>query len=150
MVPSNTAEPNRTMRIAPMPAPEMKNIPPNNNPRSKSDAPIILQPLRNVRMPLTHAVALSVNAAMITNSKLLIANTAGNISMWLAQSPDVSQSPLREITVHAEKITEIIPNVNTISDKANWVDMDSKSGSQNKVAKTINGATNHAVNTAAG
>jgi len=150
MVPSNAAEPNRTRRIAPMPAPEMKNIPPNNIPRSKSDAPIILQPLRNVRMPLIHAVALRVNAAMMTKSKLLIANTAGKISMWLAQSPDVSQSPLREITVHAEKTTEIIPNVKAISDKSNWTDKESKSGSQNKVAKTINGATNHADNAAAG
>ena len=81
MVPSNAAEPNRTMRIAPTPAPVMKNIPPNKIPRSKSDAPIILQPLRNVRMPLIHEVALRANAAMITNSKLLIANTAGKISM---------------------------------------------------------------------
>ena len=51
------------------------------------------------------------------NSKLPIANTAGKISRWLAQSPDVSQSPWRETTVHAEKAIEIIPNVKAISDK---------------------------------
>lgn len=79
MVPSNAAEPNRTMRIAPTPAPEMKNIPPNNIPKSKSDAPIILHPFRKVRIPITHAVALRANAAMMTNSKLPIANTAGII-----------------------------------------------------------------------
>ena len=117
MVPSNAAEPNRTMRIAPTPAPEIKNIPPNNIPRSKSDAPIILHPFRKVRIPLTHAVALRANAAMMTNSKLPIANTAGIIRIWLAQSPDVSQRPWRETTVHAEKVTEIIPKVKAIDDK---------------------------------
>ena len=61
-----------------MPAPEMKKIPPNNIPRSKSAAPTILQPFLSVRIPLIHAVALSKNAAIITNSKLLIAIAAGN------------------------------------------------------------------------
>ena len=96
------------MRIAPTPAPEMKNIPPNNIPRTKSAAPTTLQPFLKVRIPLTHAAVLRQNAAVMTNSKLPIANTAGKISRWLAQSPDVSQSPCFETTVHAEKAIETI------------------------------------------
>ena len=113
------AEPNSTMRIAPIPAPEMNNIPPNKIERTKSTAPITLQPFLKVRIPLTHATVLRHNAAVMMNSKLPIANTAGKISRWLAQSPDVSQSPCLETTDHAEKAIESIPNVKARFDKSN-------------------------------
>ncbi len=81
------------MRIAPIPAPEMNNIPPNKIERTKSTAPITLQPFLKVRIPLTHATVLMHNAAVLMHSTLPIAIPPAQIIRLLAQSTHVSQTP---------------------------------------------------------